>query len=261
MEKIKVLLVDDNIQLLESLKDFFSNKSDLTICGFAEDGQGAIEFLKDNTVDVLILDIIMPNLDGLAVLDWLSANKTKTFPDIIIVTALRHEDVVRITSMKGVKYFMTKPISYEELYKRIIEIRSLKATKYEGAVQSCPGSQTLDEEITGIFLDIGIAAHLKGFQFLREGVKMMIENRDIRNITQELYPAIAKHFDTTPSKVESAMRNAIQTSWANGKLSNINKVFGCDTIHMNEKPTNGQFIALVAERLFAQKGLQSKNTI
>ena len=107
--KVKVLLVDDNIQLLDSLKDFLSEKKDIDICGLLEDGQRAIEFLKDNHVDVLVLDIIMPKLDGMAVLDWLSENKTLAFPDIIVVTALRHEDVIRITSMKGVKYFMTKP--------------------------------------------------------------------------------------------------------------------------------------------------------
>ncbi len=262
MEKVKLLLVDDNIQLLESLEDFFLSKSDIEICGSAEDGQRAIDFLKDNTVDVVILDIIMPNLDGMAVLDWLSMNKSKNFPSIIIVSALRHEDVVRITSMKGVTYFMTKPISYEELYKRIVEIRSIKDIKNEVFNKLYQNAVTIDEEITSIFLDIGLPAHVKGFQFLREGVKMMVENRDIiKNITQELYPAVAKHFDTTSSKVESAMRNAIHISWTQGKFANINKILGYTMLHINEKPTNGQFIALVAERLLSQKGLQIKSNV
>lgn len=255
MEKVKVLLVDDNIQLLESLQDFFSNKNDIEVSGFAEDGQHAIELLRNMHIDVVILDIIMPNLDGMAVLDWLSGNKEINFPDIIIVSALRHEDIVRITSMKGVKYFMTKPISYEQLYKRIIEIRSVKETKKEltGIIAS---TLNIDEEITSIFLSIGIPAHFKGYQFLREGVKMMVEKRsNMKNITQELYPIIADYFNTTPSKVESAMRHAINISWTQGKLANINKIFGYDIINISEKPTNGQFIALIAERILSQKRL------
>ena len=254
VEKTKILLVDDNVQLLESLQDFFSSKNDIEICGLAEDGQHAIDFLRDNTVDMLILDIIMPNLDGLAVLDWLSLNKANNFPDTIIVTALRHEDIVRITSMKGVKYFMTKPISYEQLYKRILEIRGVKETSNEPLILGETNPLTIDEEITSLFLAIGIPAHFKGYQFLREGVKMMVEKRDsLKNITQELYPIIANRFDTTPSKVESAMRHAINISWTQGKLTNINKIFGYDIINTDEKPTNGQFLALVAERLASQK--------
>lgn len=254
MEKIKVLLVDDNLQLLESLQDFFSNKNDIEVCGLAEDGQHAIECLQNTSTDVLILDIIMPNLDGMAVLDWLSANKEINFPDVIIVSALRHEDIVRITSMKGVKYFMTKPISYEQLYKRIMELRNVKETaKREIANTAFINPMTIDEEITSIFLSIGIPAHFKGYQFLREGVKMMVEKRAMKNITQELYPIIADHFRTTPSKVESAMRHAINISWTQGKLENINKIFGCDIINIGEKPTNGRFIALIAERILSQK--------
>jgi two-component system, response regulator, stage 0 sporulation protein A len=256
VEKIKILLVDDNVQLLESMNDFFLNKDDIEVCGLAEDGQHAIKFLQENTVDVMILDIIMPILDGMAVLDWLSTNKTNDFPDVIIVTALRHEDIVRITTMKGVKYFMTKPISYEQLYKRIIEIRSVNDTKKDISDPAFINASTIDEEITGIFLSIGIPAHFKGYQFLREGVKMMVEKRNsIKNITQELYPSIADRFETTPSKVESAMRHAINISWTNGNLENINKIFGYNIINMNEKPTNGRLIALIAERLYSKKRL------
>jgi Response regulators consisting of a CheY-like receiver domain and a winged-helix DNA-binding domain len=254
VEKVKVLLVDDNVQLLESLKDFLSDKSDIEVCGLAEDGQHAIRFLQDMHIDVLILDIIMPNLDGMAVLDWLTANKEVDFPDIIIVSALRHEDIVRITSMKGVKYFMTKPISYEQLYKRISEIRGVKEIRKEVLSTVGANALTIDEEITSIFLSIGIPAHFKGYQFLREGVRMMVEKRNtMKNITQELYPTIADHFSTTPSKVESAMRHAINISWTQGKLANINKIFGYEIINTSEKPTNGQFIALIAEKILSQK--------
>lgn len=248
-------MVDDNLQFLESLSDYFSQKSDIEICGLAEDGLSAITFLTNTTVDLIILDIIMPNLDGMAVLDWLLKREIDPVPDVIVTTALRQEDVIRMTNEKGVKYFMTKPISTEHLYNRILEIRRYRETRsLQNEIKA--ETATMDEEIAHIFLAIGIPAHIKGYQFLREGVKMVADNREIIDmITQQLYPQVANQFHTTASKVESAMRHAIDISWTRGKLANINRIFGCEIYTKNEKPTNGEFIALIAEKLHPRSTL------
>jgi two-component system, response regulator, stage 0 sporulation protein A len=253
-EKVKVLLVDDNRQLLMSLKDYFARQTDVEVCGIAENGHLAIEFLKSSKVDVMILDIIMPQMDGLAVLDWLANREIENIPDVIVATALGHEDIVRRASEMGVKYFMMKPISAEQLHKRILEIRGRREIKRAIPARNPVSPASMNEEITSIFLTIGIPAHIKGYHFLREGVKMVVENSDIINsITKQLYPGIATHFNTTSSKVERAIRHAIDVAWTRGRIENINQIFGYNIYTKNDKPTNGEFIALVADRLLLER--------
>jgi two-component system, response regulator, stage 0 sporulation protein A len=253
-EKVKVLLVDDNKQLLMSLKDYFAKQTDVEVCGIAENGQKAIEFLKSSRADVMILDMIMPEMDGMAVLDWLANSEIEHIPDVIVATALGHEDIVRRASEMGVKYFMMKPISADQLHKRILEIRGRREIKRALPAKKPVNPTSMNEEITSIFLTIGIPAHIKGYQFLREGVKLVVENREIINsITKQLYPGIAKHFNTTSSKVERAIRHAINVAWTRGKLENIDKIFGYNIFNKNEKPTNGEFIALITEKVLLEK--------
>lgn len=253
-EKVKVLLVDDNRQLLMSLKDYFAKQTDVEVSGIAENGQKAIEFLKNSKVDVMILDMIMPEMDGMGVMDWLVNSEIEHIPDVIVATALGHEDIVRRASELGVKYFMMKPISADQLHKRILEIQGRREIKRVLPSKNLVNPVSVNEGITSIFLTIGIPAHIKGYQFLREGVKLVVENREIINsITKQLYPGIAKHFNTTPSKVERGIRHAINVAWTRGKLENIDKIFGYNIFNKNDKPSNGEFIALVTEKVLLEK--------
>ena len=150
----------------------------------------------------------------------------------------------------GANYYMVKPLNVESLYKRTLELLGLKnGQRLTGSV-SVPVAKPLDEKITNVFLMVGIPAHIKGYHYLRYGVRLVVENSGIINrITKELYPAIAEHFETTPSKVERAIRHAIDVAWSRGKIENINRIFGFNICTKNDKPTNGEFIALVADKL------------
>ncbi|MDP2892615.1 MAG: sporulation transcription factor Spo0A [Bacillota bacterium] len=253
-EKVKVLLVDDNRQLLMSLKDYFSRQGDIEVAGVAENGLLAIELMKRGGIDVLVLDIIMPQMDGLGVLDWLLSKEIPQVPDVVVMTAMGHEDIIRRVSDMGVKYFMVKPISPEQLHKRILEIRGLRIIK-RAIPNILPANHlSMNEEITSIFLTVGIPAHIKGYHFLREAIKMVVDDSDLINsITKGLYPGVAKRFNTTSSKVERAIRHAIEVAWTRGRIENINTIFGYNIYTKNDKPTNGEFIALLADKLLIER--------
>ena len=149
----------------------------------------------------------------------------------------------------GAKYYMVKPFELDLLYKRLLDLFNMRSVPTKVPVPAVK-SRSLDEKITSIFLSIGIPAHIKGYQYLREGIKITIRNPEIINtITKELYPGIAQHFGTTPSKVERAIRHAIEVAWSRGRIENLNEIFGYKIYNNNDKPTNGEFIALIADRL------------
>jgi two-component system, response regulator, stage 0 sporulation protein A len=253
-EKVKILLVDDNRQLIVSLKDFFSKQGDIEVAGVAENGLIAIEVLKKGGVDLVVLDIIMPQMDGLGVLDWLMSQGDSQTPDVVVITAMGHEEIIRRTSEMGARYFMMKPIAPEQLQKRILEIRGLRVLKKTVINATQLKGISMNEEITNIFLTVGIPAHIKGYHFLREAVKMVVENNELINcITKQLYPGIAIRFSTTPSKVERAIRHAIEVAWTRGRIENINSIFGFNIYNKNDKPTNGEFIALLADKILIER--------
>lgn len=171
----------------------------------------------------------------------------------MVVSAMRHEDMVRQACAMGAKYFMVKPADPETLAKRLLDM--LENT-YIGRSQICMASaqpKTLDEKITAVFLVIGIPAHIKGYHYLREAIRMVyFEPELINRITKELYPGIAKRFNTSASKVERAIRHSIEVAWTRGKIENINQLFGYNIYSKNDKPTNGEFIALVADKLIME---------
>ncbi|MGI6169889.1 MAG: sporulation transcription factor Spo0A, partial [Christensenellales bacterium] len=172
-------------------------------------------------------------------------------PDVIVLSAMGQEDIVRRVCEYGVKYYMVKPFDLKVLHKRIQEIYGTPDLKPANPLaQRSAELHSLDEKITSIFLMIGIPAHIKGYQYLREAIRMVMEHANMINrITKDLYPGIARHFDTTPSKVERAIRHAIEVAWTRGKIENINQIFGYNIYNKNDKPTNGEFIALIADRL------------
>jgi two-component system response regulator (stage 0 sporulation protein A) len=252
-EKIKLVVIDDNPVLNDSLCGFFSRKDDIEVAGTAQNAMEAAEMIKILKPDAIIMDIIMPHADGLSLLERLNTSEFENPPSVIILSAIGHEALIKKACGLGAKYFMVKPFDYEILYKRLLDMFNM----HPADIQRMPPhaaptvkSKSMDEKITTIFLTIGIPAHIKGYQFLREAVKMVVKNPDVINrITKELYPGIAFSFDTSSSKVERAIRHAIEVAWTRGKIENINTIFGYNIYSKNDKPTNGEFIALVADKL------------
>lgn len=254
MEDIRILVVEDNEELRNALVRFLSSQPGYRVVAQAANGVEALDFLSRMTVDVMLLDMIMPKLDGFGVLVQMETRSFKQRPEVIAVTALARDDFIRRAMGLGVSYYMIKPVEMNVLLERIREVydhgRVPTALKDRpGHAPFAPGN-TLDDKLGNLFLTLGIPAHIKGYQFLRHGIKLVIDRPELINaITKELYPDIAKHYATTASKVERAIRHAIEVAWSRGRVETLNTAFGCRVAFPDEKPTNGEFIALLADKL------------
>lgn len=254
--KLKVLIVDDNTTTRELLQASVNMLDGFEAVGAASNGIEALEMIRSTQPDIMILDLIMPVLDGIGVLERLPEIQGK-IPQVMILSAMGSESIVKEAMHYGVRYYMVKPFDINQVHKRLKDMANNFQTDTAPApigvgyaAVSAPHVRSIDEEITSIFLSIGIPAHIKGYHFLREAVKMVMENQDmINSITKELYPSVAKSFNTTASKVERAIRHAIEVAWTRGKIENINKIFGYHVYTSHDKPTNGEFIALLADKL------------
>lgn len=248
MEKIKLYIADNNENYPKELGEYFGDK--INIVGSSTDGLKTLEFLKNNEVDILLMDIVLSGVDGFEVLSNLK-NLEKNVR-VIINSNLTHESFIAKAMNEGASYFMIKPAEKSLLEKRIIELANPESFRQQGLVKMSK-NKYLEEKITNIFITVGIPAHIKGYQYLREAIKMSIDNPEIINsITKKLYPSIAERFETSASKVERAIRHAIEVAWNRGKIENINTVFQIKVYDANEKPTNGEFIALVADKMIIE---------
>jgi len=256
-EKIKVIVAEDNKTLSNHICKSINDSEFAQVVAVAYNGKEAIEALKRHKTDVLILDLIMPVIDGIGVLEIINKEQI-SIPEIMVLSAIGHEDIVQRVMSLNVHYYMIKPFDIDLVVKRI---KSLSVAN-KGSINRSPminrnnynGTRNLDEEITSIFLSIGIPAHIKGYQFLRVAVKKVMETPTLINaITKKLYPSVAKDFDTTSSKVERAIRHAIEVAWNRGRIENINEIFGYNIYTKNDKPTNGEFIALIADKLVIER--------
>ncbi len=250
MQTLKVLIADDNAEIREQLSLFLEEERNITVVGKAENGLEAVTLLREKKPDLLLLDMIMPELDGFGVLQQLQVLPREQRPRVIAITALGRDDFIRRAVALGVSYYMVKPIDMNVLLDRIQDsIRHNEQPASPLPLMPLPGI-SMDEKLSNIFLSVGIPAHIKGYQFLREAVKLVVNDHNmIGAITKELYPAIAHTFGTTPSKVERAIRHAIEVAWNRGRVESLNKTFGCVVALPGEKPTNGEFIALLADKL------------
>jgi len=225
----------------ENLIDYFKANDNFEFVGSSVDGRQVVEDVEKLQPDVLVMEVLLQNLDGFAVLESLKNMKDKC-PKVFFVSNLSHSGFVTKALQSGASYFMVKPVSPENLENRINEVLN-NGIKREG-------NRELDEKISNIFISIGIPAHIKGYQFLREAVKLAVEEPEIiGSITKRLYPTIAERFETSSSKVERGMRHAIEVAWNRGKIENINNIFGLKIYNRNEKPTNGELIALIADKM------------
>lgn len=250
MEKIKLYIADNNQTYTKELIEYFENKFD--IVGTSGDGHQTLAFLKANKVDVVLLEMVLSGVDGFEVLEGISKMENK--PKVIINSSLTHEGFISKALAQGAHYFMIKPVEKALLEKRIFDIMSSLQEKQSAPQPTAKNTNKfLEEKITNIFITVGIPAHIKGYQYLREAIKMSIECPEIINsITKRLYPSIAERFETSASKVERAIRHAIEVAWNRGKIENINSVFQIKVYDSNEKPTNGEFIALVADKMIIE---------
>ena len=244
MEKLKVYIADNSETYRIELEEFFKDKYE--VLGSSNSGVKTYEFIQNNKVDLLIMDIVISEMDGFEMLSKINTLENK--PKIIVTSSLTLEGFISKALSEGANYFMIKPIDKVVLNERIQEIFNLSDNKTH-----LQKNKALEEKITNIFITVGIPAHIKGYQYLREAIKLSIDNPDIINsITKKLYPAIASKFQTSASKVERAIRHAIEVAWNRGKIENINSVFQIKVYDANEKPTNGEFIALVADKMIIE---------
>ncbi len=240
-----IIIADDNVALCNVIRDFFSTQEGYNVVAIAHNGLEALKMLDEYRPDYLLLDIVMPELDGFGVLSAIKDKKTI----VVMMSQLATDGFVQKAMQYGAGYFLAKPFDYNTLLRVLNEFTApLIHTKAPQRRNS-----NLDERIANLFISVGIPAHIKGYQFLREAIKMTIDTPDIINsITKRLYPSIAELYSTSPSKVERAIRHAIEVAWSRGKIENINSIFGIKIYAPNEKPTNGEFIALIADKLMLE---------
>ncbi len=245
MGKVKVLMIDDNISLIKMVKEYFKINDNIEITLEAHNGMEGIELIKSNIndFDIILLDLVMPLKDGIYVLKKLRENNINK--KVIVETSYNSPEIIREVSELGATYFILKPYNLEDLEERIL---TLSNVKQENIINlKVPDLQML---ITKLLHNLGVPSHIKGYQYIREGVQLIYENPDITNaITKELYPELARKFGTTASRVERAIRHAIEVSWNRGNWNLMEEIFGCSVDIDKAKPTNSEFIVTIADKL------------
>ncbi|GEN32807.1 sporulation transcription factor Spo0A [Aneurinibacillus danicus] len=252
MKNIRVILADDNREFTELLEEYLNDQNDIEVVGVAFNGNDVLNLLSHTLPDVLILDIVMPHLDGLAVLEQIRGMKLPVMPKIIMLTAFGQEEITKKAVELGASYYILKPFDMEVLANRLRQVAGLAPTVHHNLRPPSlpPKGKNLDQNITNIIHEIGVPAHIKGYLYLREAITMVYNDMELLgSITKILYPEIAKKFNTTASRVERAIRHAIEVAWSRGNMDSIGKLFGYTVSNSKAKPTNSEFIAMVADRL------------
>lgn len=254
MENISVCLVDDNKELIHMMEEYFNEQTDIDVVGKAFNGRDCLDLIEEKEPDVLVLDIIMPHVDGLAVLQSIREMNMKKPPNVIMLTAFGQEEVMKKAVDLGASYFILKPFDLEHLANQIRQAED--SAVLPQPVISSEGNRKerkkkdLEASITNIIHEIGVPAHIKGYMYLREAITMVYHDIELLgSITKILYPDIAKKFKTTSSRVERAIRHAIEVAWSRGNIDSISALFGHTVSVSKAKPTNSEFIAMVADRL------------
>ncbi|MBQ8426660.1 MAG: sporulation transcription factor Spo0A [Clostridia bacterium] len=250
MSKKTIFILQDSKEFVENLKEYFLSTNEFDVVGVATDGIIAIQMIAEKKPQILITELVVSGYDGLMVI-----NKIREIDKnikILVLSAICRDEIVQKTMALGADYFIAKPCDFGVLKDRILEMNQKVS---ENTLLENSRKEKLDEKISKIFINVGIPPHIKGYSFLREGVKMAVNEPDIiNNITKKLYPKIGEKFETTPSKVERAIRHAIEVAWNRGRIDSINNILGVRAYIGAEKPTNGEFIALVADKMLLERG-------
>lgn len=252
---IRIGLIDDNIQLTEVMDEYLSTQTDMKIVGIAHNGFDGVELIKNENPDIVILDLVMPHSDGLSLLEQLYEENIYT--KVLMLTAFGKDDIIKKASELGVSYFLLKPFELTQLSETIRTICHKKdsyipSVKEKGLKQE-QQFENLEVRVTDVLRSVGIPANLKGYLFLREAIQMVFHNMEVLGgVTKIIYPAIAEKFHTTASRVERAIRHAIEVGWNRGSIEQIEFVFGNTVSPLKGKPTNAEFIALISDHLRLQ---------
>ncbi len=248
MANYSVLILEGNMVEREKYKRAFREAGNFEVIGESSDANIGYNMICEKKPDLVIMDIVLDSFDGYELLEKFRGEKLST--KFLIVSSLKSEGFIQKAFDLGATYYMLKPVMTELLVRRATELIEDKLDDGFVSVEKNSKNKEIEEKLSNIFLSIGIPAHIKGYQFLREAVKIAMKTPSIINsITGELYPSIAKHFSTSASKVERAIRHAIEVAWNRGRIENINQLFGVDIYSPNDKPTNGEFIALIADKM------------
>lgn len=259
MEKLNVAIADDNEKMVEILGRMIEEDKDLTLVGKAHNGEEICNIIKEREPDVVVLDIIMPKMDGLTVMENCQHDHMlKKTPAFIVVSAVGQERITEDAFSLGAEYYMLKPFDNQVLLNRIKNLRRRSDRRIRENVRpsvareesGAYGTRNLETDVTNIIHEIGVPAHIKGYQYLRDAIILAVNDIEMLNsITKVLYPTIAKKHQTTPSRVERAIRHAIEVAWSRGKMDTIDALFGYTVSTGKGKPTNSEFIALIADKI------------
>ena len=263
MGTISVAIADDNERMVEILDSIVKKDSDLRIVGKANNGEDVYHMIKEKEPDVVLLDLIMPKLDGLSVMERINQDQTiKKHPKFIVISAIGQEGITEDAFNLGAHYYIMKPFDNDMVLNRgraiknYTNIRQAKAPTNKNAELGL-SVENLEGEVTDMIHEVGVPAHIKGYHYLRDAILMVIEDPDMLNsITKILYPTIAKRNQTTPSRVERAIRHAIEVAWSRGNMDIINTLFSYTVSTGKGKPTNSEFIALIADKIRLQNKMR-----
>jgi two-component system response regulator (stage 0 sporulation protein A) len=245
--------------MLKLLGAIVSGEDEFEVVGMARDGEQIYHIIKEKNPDVVLMDVVMPKLDGLAVLKKVSEDASVTKrPAFVMISAIGQEKITEEAFDYGADYFIMKPFDNEMVLSRIRHVRDAKTERDKKKINAYEKSEeqgggNLEQIVTDMIHEVGVPAHIKGYQYLREAIIMSVNDMDMLNsITKVLYPTIAKRFDTTSSRVERAIRHAIEVAWSRGKMDTIDELFGYTVSHGKGKPTNSEFIALITDKIRLQ---------
>ena len=257
MNNLRIAIVDDNKEMVELLSSITDAELDIEVVGKAYNGNDAITMIRDKMPEIVLLDLILPGCDGFAVMNnILNDESLGNYPSFIVISAAVDERIIHETFKLGAVYYFIKPFDNSSLINRIKTIASGVQEEYS----SCPSEiiipkryvndDILQDDTTRMLHELGVPAHIKGYNYLRECIIMAYKEPDVLNcITKVLYPTIAKQHDSTPSRVERAIRHAIEVAWSRGDIQTLTYYFGSTVDKFKGKPTNSEFIALLADRL------------
>ncbi len=250
MRQRKILIMESNEAFAEELRGDFESREGYQVCGVTDDGAEGLELLEKSGANVAVISLFLKNLDGFTVMEEVKRKGLKA--DFVVLGNFSDDKIINRTISLGAKYYIMKPVSANVVGDRVAEITEESSAPVRETVERRRAG-TLDERISNIFISIGIPPHIKGYNYLREGIKMAVSDPHIiNNVTKGLYPIIGERFQTSASKVERAIRHAIEVAWNRGRIEAVNAIFGARVYIGTEKPTNSEFIALVADKLILE---------
>ena len=268
-EQLNVVIVDDNPMVLSTLDEMINAEDGLTVIGKADNGEDAIDMIKDTAPDIVLLDMVMPKVDGITIVEKFNHRDTfRKHPVFIMLSAAGSELVTEEAFQAGVNYYLMKPFDRDILMRKIRHAGHLPRRITAGKMMEVPRPAVMEEpavtkeeymeehleaDITKMLHELGIPAHIKGYQYLRDAIIMVVKDQEMMgSVTKILYPAIAKKNQTTASRVERAIRHAIEVAWGRGKMETIDELFGYTISTGKGKPTNSEFIALISDKIFLE---------